>query len=609
MKFVREAHKWIGLILGLQFLLWMLSGFGMALLPKELVRGEHRAASATAPQTLDTAPARQTPSVTSGTKEVSLQAFEGRPVYRHVTTEGVRLVDAIEGGVIEIDETRAHRIAEASYSGPGSIVGTTRLEEATLAIRDHDAPAWRVDFDDGEQTSIYVSASDGQILEHRNNYWRGYDILWMLHIMDYQNRTSFNHPLIITIALIVFWLGVSGLILWFDSFRREDFDLIGKWRARGHQIPLQLRDSDNRKIATVNAHPQQRLYDAMAEGGYALPSSCGGGGTCGLCRTNISPDAPVLAADRRNIDELEITAGYRLACQHRVDAPLSVTLPRDLLNAQHFEAEIVSVNYIAPALSQVRLRLNAPLDFQAGSYMQVDIPPYSATLEDIRADEALHAAWKASSMPTAFGTDDPVTRTYSLASAPKEFDRDILLTVRLAMAGPDTPGVAVGIGSAYLATLSPGDRLMMSGPFGDFRIREADEERVFIGGGAGIGPLRAMIVDQLVNQSDRTPMSLWYGVRTTRDVAYGATFDDLAERYRNFSWRVALSETDNDPGPDNEIGLIHEVVRDRYLASHPDPGRCSFYVCGPPPMLAAVLALLQSHGVPEDRIAFDDFGI
>lgn len=609
MTIVRKIHKWIGLVLGLQFVLWMLSGFGMALLPKDLVRGEHRMAPPQELATLGAAAIGQMPLAGSDTQAISLQSFDGRPVFRHVDGTGVRLSDALTGETVEIDEAQARQIAAADYVGPGDITRVTRLEESTLAMRNHAPPAWRVDFDDGERTSLYISASDGRILERRNAYWRTHDVMWMLHIMDYQSRTSFNHPLIVFVTLIVFWLGVSGVILWFDSFRPADFDLIGKWRARGSLIPLQLRDGDDRDIATIRARPQQSLYDAMAAGGYALPSTCGGGGTCGLCRIRIGPDAPVLAADRRKIDEAALASGERLSCQHRIGAPLSLTLPAELLSAQRHDAEIVSVSFIAPALCQVRLRLDAPLDFEAGSYMQVEIPPYSATLDDIRPDENLRAVWAASGMPEAFGTDTPVTRTYSLASAPGEFGDDILLTVRLAMAGPDAPGARVGIGSAYLATLSPGDLLHMTGPFGDFRIREDDEERVFIGGGAGIGPLRAMIVDRLTRHNDATPMSLWYGARTARDIVYGDDFDDLAESHSNFSWTAALSEPGQHTGWDGDVGLIHEVVRERFLARHPDPSRCSFYVCGPPAMLAAVLALLKSLDVPDEQVAFDDFGI
>lgn len=611
MGIVRQAHKWIGLVLGFQLALWMLSGLGMAILPHDKVSGEHRKAEHAETASLDSTrdEVRLPPAVNDrAIRKIRLRTFNGRPVYETVATDGNSLLDAETGRPIVIDEALAIEIARSDYSGPGRISKAIYVATPTLAIRNHAASAWRINFNDPERTSIYVSTATGQVMERRNNYWRIFDTLWMLHIMDYQNRSNFNNPLVVISALVVFWLGLSGIVLWWDSFRRHDFDLVAKWRNRKKRLTLSLTDSEGGAVRAFDARPLQSLYAAMEEQGYPLPSSCGGGGTCGLCRVRISPETPITPADRRQIPESELGSGYRLACQHRVDTALSVILPHGLLDAKTFTGTIVSSEFIAPDMYELRIALPEPLAFRAGSYVQVEIPPFRSHLDQLDLPETVRGQWQASGTAKAFGTDTPLHRTYSLANSPGELGSDILLNIRLALAKPDTSGVPVGIGSAYLSTLGQGDTVRLRGPFGDFHVSDDDKEIVFIGGGAGIAPIRSMIHDQLASRNRTSKVSFWYGARTQEDIVYKEEFEHLLDTCPNFSWHVALShlnETDAWPG---KRGWIHEIVRDQYLASHPDIAQCRFYVCGPPPMLEAVLMLLNSLGVSEERIAFDDFG-
>ncbi|MEQ8299978.1 MAG: NADH:ubiquinone reductase (Na(+)-transporting) subunit F [Hyphomonas sp.] len=611
MIIVRRIHKWIGLILGFQLALWMLSGLGMAVLPHDLVSGDHRRAEhgALPPvqlsdrQVQDTAPVER-----SDIHQIRLKTLNGRAVLETVSADGASLTDAVTGDPITIDETLALDVARNDYAGPGAVTEIAYVSTPGLETRTHAAPAWRINFDDPEHTSIYVSATNGQIQERRNHYWRTFDIFWMLHIMDYQNRSNFNHPIIVISALLAVWMGLSGIVLWWDSFRRHDFNLLGKWRNRKNSYTLSVTDSEGGAIKAVGVTPLQTLYAAMDANGYPLPSSCGGGGTCGLCRVKISPAASVLPADRRQIPESEIEAGYRLACQHPVSTDLSVTLPHGLLDAQTLTGRIVSSTFMSPDLCELRIILPEMLAFRAGSYLQVEIPPFESHLDKLDLPECVRALWHASGTAVHFGTDTPVYRTYSLANSPGELGNDILLNVRLALARPDTSGVPAGIGSAFLSTLTPGDPITLKGPFGNFHVKDVDDEIIFIGGGAGIAPIRSMIRHQLSGRGRTSKISFWYGARTPADIVYRDEFAQLAETHRNFSWHVALSHLDKDDTLSGERGLIHEIVRDQYLASHPDIGRCRFYVCGPPPMLEAVLKLLDALGVPEERIAFDDFG-
>lgn len=612
MTIIRKAHKWIALILGIQLVLWMISGLGMAILPHDRVVGEHHRSVSAGPVPLLDLSDGQTrgPAVVSGAEvsQIRLHNLNSRAVFETVMQDGSVLTDAVTGEIVTVDEKLAREIALNDYSGPGQIVKARLLTENTLEFRNHQTQAWRIDFSDSDHTTIYVSAENGKILERRNNYWRVFDVFWMLHIMDYQDRSSFNHPLIIISALIVVWLGFSGIALWWDSFRRSDFAIIRKWKIRNKTFALSLTDSEGGPVRTVRARPMQSLFAAMADEGYPLPSTCGGGGTCGLCRVKIGTDLPVLPADRRQIPQTELDDGYRLACQHRVEAPLAVSLPHGLLDAKELVGKVVSSTFITPDMYELRLSLPGPLDFRAGSYIQVEVPPYQAHLDEVDLPASVKANWEASGSARTVGCDEPVHRTYSLANAPGELGKDVILSIRLALAQAGSDSAPAGVGSAYLASLTTGDTVQLRGPFGDFHVEEDAAELVFIGGGAGIAPIRSMIIDELATQTRARTITFWYGARTREHIVYEEDFERLANDHSNFSWYVALSDVSEADGWPGSRGLIHEIFRDQYLASHPDIASCRFYICGPPAMLEAVLSLLASLGVPKDRIAFDDFG-
>jgi len=610
MIWMRKIHKWVGLLVGLQLLLWMLSGLVMGLLPQDLVRGNHYRTEASPAPPLAGVGLLAQPVPGQAIQSATLGYFLGRPAMRVVAKEGIALYDAASGELIPIDESQAILLARADYSGPGKPVSADRLEAPFQDLRKHAGPVWRVRFDDLENTTLYLSAEDGRMLERRNAYWQVFDFFWMLHTMDYQGRDNFNNNLVIIAGLLALWIGISGLVIWFDSFTRADFAFIRRWRHRGTRFKIDIRDSEGGAHKTVFVKPLQSLFDGLAGAGHPLPSSCGGGGTCGLCRIEISPRQPILNADRRQIPETELARGYRLACQHRIDAPLTVKLPHGLLEAKAHTAKIVETRFMTPFICEMRLELagGSRLAFRAGSYIQVTIPPFSSTLEQLQVPEAVRKFWMSSGTPTDFSTETTLYRTYSLANAPAETVSEIILNIRLALPRPDRQGVPVGIGSAYLVSLTTGDEIELKGPFGDFHVAEPEREMVFIGGGAGMAPLRSMIRDQLLAKHSSVNISFWYGARTPQDLLYRYEFDTLESTYPRFSWFYAFSE-EADPGAaTDETGFIHDIMKNRYLDDHPDLSNCSFYICGPPPMLKAVLAMLFELGIRKNQIAFDDFG-
>ena len=612
MTIIREVHKWIGLLLGLQLLLWMFSGLGMAILPHAKVAGDHHRVDSEPGLLLAEVTEQIAPPLSgsaSDVRRVELRLLSDRAVFQVDTGGGAYLLDAASGSPIAIDESGARQIAARDYSGDAGISTVRYLEHPTLEIRDHAGPAWQVNFSDPERTSLYVSAETGDILERRNNYWRTFDTLWMLHIMDYSNRSNFNNPLVILSALILFWLGLSGLVLWWDSFHREDFRAIVSRLTGKKPVLLSVASPSGDLLKTVRTPGHQTLYAALEAEGYALPSSCGGGGSCGLCKIKTSPDSPATAADRRQIPEADLDRGVRLACQHRLSSDVSVTLPDGLLDARRLDGEVVSSRRLTPDMFEIRIALPAPLEFRSGSYIEVEIPPYSTDLDQINLPDPVKSLWRTSGTGERIQSARPLVRTYSLANAPGETGSEVTLIVRLVLAGPEHAGAPVGLGSAYMTSRRPGDTLSLRGPLGDFHVGEHEEERVFIGGGAGIAPLRSMIRNQLLNKGSTSRMWLWYGARTPEALAYREEFEQLATDFDNFSWQVALSHLEPHQEWEGHKGWIHEIFRDNFLATHPDPGRCSFYVCGPPPMLEAVLNLLRGAGIREEKIAFDDFGI
>jgi len=607
---MRRIHKWVGLLIGLQLLAWMLSGLVMGLLPSDLVKGNHyRSAVAPALPLGGIGPLVQ-PVSSEDIQSATLTYFMGEPVMRVTTKDGISLRATESGKLILIDEARALSLARADYSGPGEVIAADEVEAPFLDLRKYTGPVWRVRFNDAENTTLYVSAEDGRILERRNSYWRVFDFFWMLHTMDYQGRDNFNNSLVIAAALIALWIGITGLVIWFDSFKRADFAFFRRWRHRGTFFRVEIKDSEGGAHKTVSVKPLQSLFDGMANAGCPLPSSCGGGGTCGLCRIRISPLQPILPADRRQIPETELAQGYRLACQHHIDAALTVKLPHGLLDAKSRKFNIISTQFVTPFICEMKLKLASgdKMEFRAGSYIQVTVPPFSNMLEKLNVPDAVREFWVSSGTPTGFGTETTLYRTYSLANAPTEMEGEIVLNIRLALPRPDRQGVPVGIGSAYLVSLEPGDEIELKGPFGDFHITDPEREMIFIGGGAGMAPLRSMIRDQLFGNKSQAKISFWYGARTPQDLLYRNEFDDLKSTHPRFRWFHAFSEVGEAGAAEGETGFIHAIIKRRYLDGHPDLSNCSFYICGPPPMLTAVLAMLSELGVPKDRITFDDFG-
>lgn len=362
----------------------------------------------------------------------------------------------------------------------------------------------------------------------------------------------------------------------------------------------------------IEAGRGQRLLGVLHDAGIGIPAACGGAGTCGLCRVTVTGEGAgqVQATERGVLSAADRRAQVRLACQVSLRGPCSVSVPQDFLGATGFTSRVLSNRQLAPLIRELVLDLPAgqPFDFRAGGFMQLTAPAYRLDFRDIAIDDPFRQAWRIAGWPAMkAGSDQPVTRAYSIASRPED-GRRAVFNIRLAVppAGREAE-IPPGIVSSWLFALKPGDLVETSGPYGDFHVQPTQRDMVFVGGGVGMAPLRAMIHEQIGKGTTRR-MRYFYGARSAADLFYTAEFDAIAARHANFDWIPALS----DPAPGDRwtgaTGFVHETLR-AAMQDHPAPEDCEYYLCGPPVMISAVLATLARLGVEAHSIFNDDFGV
>lgn len=603
---MRKIHKWIGLLIGLQLVLWMSSGFVMSLLDAEKVRGREFRAPAPAKQPWPSDVVAVGPLLASARDQavaVTTGWLLDRPVYRLTGEKSTVLIDARNGERVELDALLARRLAQASYTGTGT-ARPAQLVEPSLETRAHEGKVWRVAFADGQDTTVYLS-QQGDVLEHRNSTWRLFDVFWMLHIMDYTGRENFNNPLVVTAAVGGFWLALSGIWLLFTSFSPAEF-IPKRWRSTR---VLMVHAPDGSRLRSLRAHSGDTVFVALAQQGLQLPSNCGGGQTCGLCEVRVRGSAPdATAADRALISPPRIEAGCRLACNLKLDRNLDVEVKGGAELGTVKEAEVERVRALSPFLREVVLRPKGKPgpEYRPGAYIQIHVPAYRMAKHQIETPQEHHSAWAGLHLPAQWSSGSLLRRSYSLSTPVQQADGRLTLLVRFChgkhSGGKNHPP---GKGSAFVFGLKAGDRLQYSGPFGEFAIQHGQREKVFIGGGAGMAPLRAMILDLLESGATET-IHFWYGARTAAEAPYVEEMQALAERHENFHWQLVLSE---ERGAELPAGMVHDVVREQLLKSHPDLQGCDFYLCGPPVMLTVTRTMLRELGVSDDHVAFDDFKI
>lgn len=399
-----------------------------------------------------------------------------------------------------------------------------------------------------------------------------------------------------SLVLVVLVLGLAGLVM----------------VARSYLLPSRPATLTINGTSELEARTGQKLLSALLEGGVLIPSACAGAGTCGLCRVEVTEGGPAaLPIETARLSREELKSGIHLACQVTLRADMAVRVPDDLLAAEAVDCKVASVRPLTPLIREIVLSVppGHELDLFAGAFVQITTPAFRLPYTQIDVPDAHATIWDPLRGLIAH-SDEPVTRAYSIANRPGDTQAgQIVLNIRLALPPPSVPDAPPGLVSSWLFALKPGDSVSVAGPFGTFRTQTTDCEMVFLGGGVGMAPLRAMLFDMLERQNSKRKISFWYGARSEQDMLYVEELDALAATHENFSWTQVLSEPDADGTWEGPQGFVHQAVFERYLRDHQAPEECEYYLCGPPMMIAAVMTMLESLGVEPDHIFNDDFGV
>jgi Na+-transporting NADH:ubiquinone oxidoreductase subunit F len=355
-----------------------------------------------------------------------------------------------------------------------------------------------------------------------------------------------------------------------------------------------------------------RLLGTLADADIFVPSACGGGGTCGQCRVRVlEGGGSLLPTEASLISKREAVEGERLACQVAVSGNLEIQVPEDVFGVKKWQCTVRSNDNVATFIKELVLELPAgeTLDFKAGGYIQIECGPHQLDYSTFDIGDEFVEDWrKFGLLDIRSVVTEPAIRAYSMANYPEE-DNIVMLNVRIATPPPGAGDkIPTGVMSSYIFNLKPGDPVTISGPYGEFLAKDTDAEMVFIGGGAGMAPMRSHIFDQLKRLHSSRKISFWYGARSMREAFYVDEFDELERMHENFKWNLALSDPLPEDNWDGMVGFIHEVLYENYLKDHPAPEDCEYYMCGPPMMIAAVERLLYDLGVEEENVLFDDFG-
>ncbi|MBN1649742.1 MAG: NADH:ubiquinone reductase (Na(+)-transporting) subunit F [Bacteroidales bacterium] len=362
--------------------------------------------------------------------------------------------------------------------------------------------------------------------------------------------------------------------------------------------------------------PGSTVLATLAEQKIFLPSACGGGGTCGMCTCQItSGGGTILPTEVGFFSRKEQMANWRLGCQVKVREDMEIQIPAEIFGIKKWECTVVSNKNVATFIKEfvVKLPEGENMEFRSGGYIQIDVPATTVNFKDMVIEEEYRGDWDKFKMwDLQMKNPEPIYRAYSMANHPAE-GNIVMLNIRIATPPFDSKAggfmnVNPGICSSYIFSRKPGDKVMVSGPYGEFFIKPTKREMMFIGGGAGMAPMRSHIYDQFLTQKTDRKATFWYGGRSLRELFYVEEFEAIERDNPNFKFHIALSEPQPEDNWEGYTGFIHQVIMDEYLKNHPEPEEIEFYLCGPPMMNQAVLKMLDDYGVPEEMIAFDDFG-
>jgi Na+-transporting NADH:ubiquinone oxidoreductase subunit F len=408
---------------------------------------------------------------------------------------------------------------------------------------------------------------------------------------------------IILLSITVF-LGITLMLVGMLLYAKSKLTAAGtvKLNINGEQV--------------LDVSPGSTLLSTLSQEKLFLPSACGGGGTCGLCKCQVvSGGGSILPTEIGFFTRRQVHENWRLGCQVKVREDMNINVPEEVLGVKKWECEVLSNRNVATFIKEfiVKLPPGETLHFKSGGYVQIDVPDFEASFRDMFVEEQYHDEWDKYKMWDLHIKNTTETyRAYSMANHPAE-GNIVMLNIRIATppwdkVRHDYMKVPPGICSSYIFSLKAGDKVMISGPYGDFFIKDTEREMVYIGGGAGMAPLRSHIFHLFQTQKTKRKVSYWYGARSKREIFYENDFHQIEKKFPNFKFNIALSEPLNGDNWKGYTGFIHQVLFDEYLKQHEAPEDIEYYLCGPPMMNEAVQKMLYNLGVPDEMIAFDDFG-
>ncbi len=633
MAFIKKLHKWLSLLVGLQLLIWLGSGFYFNLMDSEKARGgqyriwqqqksiveQHRLID---PKLILTRLSKQNIEVIS-LKQIQLLAkpyyllTHDKSLYAHFKNS-YSLVDAYSGGIAVVDEQMASMLANKSYSGAGEILSVNKLSPPFDDIAREQNDVWQINYSDAVDTSVYVEVGSGRLIAHSNEDKRFADFFFMLHFMDYGNEASFNNIQIIIFSIFTLFFALTGLIWTIDLVFNGEYKLRFLSKGKSTSPAIILLDKNQQRINHINLTKDKNLLDALLEHDIALSSSCGGGGTCGQCKikmtSNSTGNFKVTSADHAQFNDTELEQGYRLACQHSSEGVEQLTL-LDVTQGEKHQLKLQQSKFISPYIKELRFSLvtEKALSYKAGAFMRFIIPASKGCSIPLRLPEELQPHWH--HIEHLEYEHLACSRSYSLAETSKNTD-ELVFTIKIQSAPKNV--TLPGVGSSYLCNLTQGDIVDAVGPFEEFYAEEGGENNmVFLGAGSGMAPLKSIIEDQIAlhNQAKNNidfdisvkprHIHFFYGARTQDDLLYSQYFNNLVQQYDHFHYYPVLSQENNDWK--GSKGYVQEALSLQFCDLG-DIDNLDFYLCGPQALMTETIALLKSKKVKNSAIKFDSFG-
>jgi len=408
---------------------------------------------------------------------------------------------------------------------------------------------------------------------------------------------------VIGISIAIFLLIILSLVA-ILLFARKKLTPQGK-------VKITINDEKEMEV-----DPGSTLLSTLSNNGIFLPSACGGGGTCAMCKCQVlEGGGSILPTEVGYFSRKEQMTNWRLGCQVKVREDMKIHVEPEIFGIKKWECEVVSNHNVATFIKEfvVRLPEGEHLDFKSGGYIQIDVPACEVDFKDMVVEEEYREEWDKFNMwELKMKNPEPIFRAYSMANHPAE-GNIVMLNIRIATPPWDRKANAFmkvnpGICSSFIFSRKPGDKVTVSGPYGEFFIKPTNKEMMFIGGGAGMAPMRSHLFHLFHTEKTNRKATFWYGGRSKRELFYMEDFEDIQNNFENFKFNVALSEPKAEDNWNGYTGFIHQVILENYLKSHPEPEEIEYYICGPPMMNSAVMKMLDDYGVPPENIAFDDFG-